>query len=171
MQDTKDWSLFLRSSGAVTGALGKYQQGVAESELARRNAEAANQQALVAIERGRFEERRIHQELSKLLGSQEAAYASQNVALSKGTPLAVRVDSARLAELDVLTARNNAALEALGYRRQGAGFRYQSKVARRVGVTGAYGSLAVGAARAYEIENDLAPTWGVSQGSFGGFDE
>jgi len=163
MQDPKSVALALSGGGTVLDVLGTYQQGRGASDLAQINARAANQDARLALERGRFEESRINRLKGQIIGQQRTSFAGQGVALGEGTPLAVQQDTERQAALDVLRARNDAALEALGYRTQASGYKYQSRLARRGSRAGGLGKLVAGAADYYALGKKL----GVGDGAFG----
>lgn len=144
MQDPKDATLTLALTGTGLDVLGGFLAGTDEARVAREQERVARQNARLALARGGFEQQRIYREASRLIGTQRTAFAGQGVALSEGTPLAVQEDTARLASMDVLTARNNAMLEALGYKAQAASYRYESRLAKRTRLTAASGKLVAG---------------------------
>ncbi len=144
MQDPKDATLTLALTGTGLDVLGGLLAAGDEARVAREQERVARQNARLALARGGFEQRRIYREASRIIGAQRTSFAGQGVALTEGTPLAVQEDTARQASLDVLTARNNAMLEALGYRAQAQGYRYESRLAKRGRLTAASGKLVAG---------------------------
>lgn len=118
------------------------------AELAERNADLAEQRAKDATRRGREAEQRHRVDVRRLIGAQRAAFAAQNVELDSGSALDVQMDTAYLGELDALTIRNNAALEAWGYRVQSSNLQAEADRERFSSTTGAAGTLLTGAADA-----------------------
>jgi hypothetical protein len=50
-----------------------------------------------------------------MVGSQRAALGAQGIDVSSGSALDVQVDTGKIAEMDIVTIRNNAAREAWGF--------------------------------------------------------
>src|SRR5699024_11069327 len=101
-------------------AYGQHQAGAANRTINRYNARIAELQAEDAQERGRDAEGRVRVQTRQTIGAQRAALAAQGIDIGDGTAAAIQEDTAYFGELDALTVRNNAALEAFGYRVQGA---------------------------------------------------
>lgn len=73
-------------------------------------------QAKDAEARGRESEKRHRQDVKQLIGDQRAALAAQGVEVDSGSAAEIQEQTAELGELDALTIRNNARLEAMGLR-------------------------------------------------------
>lgn len=144
MQNTREWALAMTSTGTLTGALGRRTSAEAQARIAEMNARVEGAGARVAIARGDWEREQIARRAARILGRQRASLAGQNVDLSHGSALQVQLDTQRDAELDMLTAENNARLEAWGHRTRASGYRYESRVARQGGRLGSLGLLAKG---------------------------
>lgn len=134
----------LTAAGAGYSAYSQYQAGRYSQRVAEVNAEMARRAAADATIRGNNEEAALRERNYRLMGAQQAAYASSGVDLGSGTPLDVVSSSAGLGELDALTVRNNAAREAYGYTTQATQYEAEGALARYRGNAGAVGSLLSG---------------------------
>lgn len=134
----------LTAAGAVYSAYSQYQAGRYSQRVAEVNAEMARRAAADATIRGNNEEAALRERNYRLMGAQQAAYASSGVDLGSGTPLDVVSSSAGLGELEALTVRNNAAREAYGYTTQATQYEAEGALARYRGNAGAVGSLLSG---------------------------
>lgn len=144
------------------------------------NAGYADQAAGSALQRGAALEGRVRLEAGRSRGQQIAARVASGVGLS-GSPADVLASSEENAELDALTVRNNAALDAWGYRTKASQFRYGAANERAAGASAVAGTILggiTGAARAtlpmLRIDGQESPTWAVdkydSQNIFGSAD-
>lgn len=157
--------------GAGVGAYGSVQAGKAAQEQAnyqaavnRNNAVLAEFQAKDAVKRGDIEEKRHRAMVAKMVGSQRAAFASNNVALDSGSPLDVIGDTVQMGEVDALTIRYNAEQEALGFKRQAENYRNSATLAvlggkadAQAGNIGAFTSVLGGASQLGSIGTAFAP--------------
>ena len=100
------------------------------AQIQERNAQIADIQAKDATARGAIEEKQYRLKLKQLQGSQRAAAAGSGVLVDTGSPFDVLNDTVSYGELDALTIRRNAAVEAWGYRNQGVGYRQQASLSR-----------------------------------------
>jgi hypothetical protein len=130
----------LTAAGALSGAANDVQGGAAarrqgeyQSKVFGIDADLAERQADDAIARGHEAELRAGRQGKQIIGAQRAAYAASGVDVSSGTPAAVEADTQALSELDALTIKNNAALEAWGYRVQAADYRTKAQMALAAG--------------------------------------
>lgn len=82
------------------------------------NTRVGEMQARWAEERGVEAVYRHRLKMRGLRGAQRASFAGQNVVVGDGTALEVEEDTAKWTEVDALTIKNNAALEAWGYKQQ-----------------------------------------------------
>lgn len=90
------------------------------------NKKLADAAAADALRRGAQKAGAIRMQGSQLEGAQQVAYAASGVDPSVGTPLDVMSASRMFSELDALTAENNAAREAWGYRKHGLKYQQQA---------------------------------------------
>lgn len=118
------------------------QTGVANARIAAIMAEDTEQRGLIAEERHRGQVR-------QLIGKQRAAIGGKNLVLS-GTPLDLLLDTAQLGEEDALQLRENAFIEALGIRTQGAQALRQGKNASKQALFSAAGTLLTGGSKILE---------------------
>lgn len=84
--------------------------------LASETIELGKQQADRAIERGEFQARTLRAATERAIGGARASFAGQGVSVNSGSALATQERIAKFSEIDSLTIRNNAALEAWGYK-------------------------------------------------------
>jgi hypothetical protein len=133
-------------ASTVISATGSIAQGKAQSDLLESDAEVAGIQAEDALTRGRIEEMRLRERGRGLIGQQRAGFTGQHVSLESGSALDVVADTARLTELDALTVRNNAALEAWGYRVEQENLEFRAEMAEKKGIFDALGQGFSGAA-------------------------
>lgn len=100
---------------------------------------------------GLFNVSKLRTQSSTTLAKQKVAYANSGVDSTVGTPASVQANTAAQGEVDIQTAKNNAALEVWGYREHARLTKYESyakqgqiNAARYGGVLGASGQLAQG---------------------------
>lgn len=108
------------------------------------NERLANMQAEQAVKRGDKEAQAIRQKTKQLIGSQRAALAAQGIEVNADTSADIQADTASLGALDALTAKNNAWLEAWGYKVQANDYAGQAKMARMAGKFNAKQTLLTG---------------------------
>lgn len=132
------------------------QQGAYQWRLAEWNANIAEQAAKDAISRGDIEAGRVRSGTRQTVGSQRAALAAQGIDVNTGSAADVQSDTARIGALDELTARNNAAREAWGYKVQAWNERTQGQLAKLGSKNAAkalrqqsWGTVLTGAVQAY----------------------
>lgn len=113
-------------SGFATIGMGQAKAG-AEGRAAYEDAQdeqrVLSYNLLAAGDAGRLAVQKIRMSGSQLIAQQKVGYAASGVAIDTGTPAAVMASQRALVELDALTAENNAARQAWGYKLQ----REQSK--------------------------------------------
>jgi len=116
---------------------GSIQQGQAQAAqakynaaVARNNQVIAQQNAQDALDRGAAEEQQQRKKTQMLIGQQRASLASQGADLSSGSALDLVGDIAGTGELDALTIRRNAMLEARQYQVQGMNYQADSQLQR-----------------------------------------
>lgn len=122
----------------------------ANAQTLDQNARMAEMAAGGAIDRGEILAGRALMLGGDVAAKQKTAYAASGVVTQSGSPVDVQESTRGLSALDALTARNNAALTAWGYRTQAANFRHQAGVTRTAGQMQAAGAVLgaiVGSAR------------------------
>lgn len=148
--------------GAGISAYGVFRQGQAasaeadfRSQIASNNAIIANQNAEIALEKGRAEIRDERRRTRQAIGLQRAQLAAQGFDVSEGSSIDILGDTAALGELDVLRIEADAENRARNFRIQAGSFeseatlgRVASKTARQAGRIGAGSTLITGASRA-----------------------
>jgi hypothetical protein len=129
--------------GGLWTAYGEAQAGRENRAIANWNAGVADLQAQSAIDRGFEAETRHRTEVRGLVGAQRAAYAGQGIDVNDANASAgqVQLDTQAIGEQDALTIRNNATLEAWGYRVNAASQRWQGAAAERRGNKQATGTI------------------------------
>lgn len=114
---------------AIQGVLGvdsSIQEGKAAKKQADKNTELANAAATDALQRGAQEAGAQRMAGSELAARQMVAFANSGVDATVGTAANVQAGTKARAELDALTAENNAAREAFGYKKHGLDFQTQA---------------------------------------------
>lgn len=101
--------------GTGFSAISAYQQGQDQKALARNNAILANEQSEEALKTGVINQNNYRRQLNQFLGRQRATIAANNVQ-DLGSPLALQEDTAAMGEADIANIRNQAALDAWGYK-------------------------------------------------------
>jgi hypothetical protein len=131
-------SLALGAAGTAMNAIGQANAGAAsaaqanyQAQLARNNQMIAEWNAQRALEQGRVSEQQQRFKTAQVIGAQRAALASQGGDVNSGSPLDIVGDSARAGEFDAQTIRNNAAMQAYGFRVQAANAGAQSDLYRQ----------------------------------------
>jgi len=120
------WAVALAAVAAATSAAGMISQGEAASraasyqaQVARNNAITAEQNAQYASKAGEAEALDAGIKGSARLSHIKAAQAANGLDVNSGSAVDVRSTEALGSRLDVLRTRQNAALQAYGYRTQG----------------------------------------------------
>lgn len=119
----------INTIGARRAARGVEREGEMERELFGRNASILEEQADDAIARGHEAAFRQRSKIRQTSGDQTAAFAGQGVDVGFGSAGAVVTNDRRLGEFDEMMVRENAAREALGYRRQASIMRDRGNLA------------------------------------------
>lgn len=128
-------------------------KGSVEESIARSNARIAKIQEADAIRRGEKRVSRLRGRQAQLTGTQIANLAGQGIDPFSGTGAAVIVESRFFGDLDILETRNNARLEAFGFRSQALTSEGRGRFARLEAKTAARQTLLTGG---LSIARDLA---------------
>ncbi len=154
-------SLGLQAAGTAYSAVSQYYQGKWAKQLANYNAKVATMQGQYALERGEQMGARQRMATGQLRGAQRAAFAGQNVVIDDGTALQANEQAAYWGEVDAITVRNNAALEAWGYKQSAVNSVLSGQMSMAQGMANATGTILGGAGR-------IASASGGSAGASGG---
>jgi len=128
--------------GAGAGqAYSQYQSGSYNSKISAYNAKIADMQAKDALRRGEEAANKHGRAVERLKGEQRAGFAGQGVDVSRGSAADVVDATQMLGDLDVAQIRNNAALEAWGFKVAAADARARSRIAKAEGTNAAIGTL------------------------------
>jgi hypothetical protein len=100
------------------------------AEMAKRNQEVANLQAVDAQQRGDLEEKQFRLNLSKQKGEMRAGAGASGAVVDTGSALDNLLDTVEYGELDALTIRHNTAMEVWGFKNQAANMYGQSELFR-----------------------------------------
>lgn len=92
---------------------GQYQQ-----QVYQQNIRLANVKADDAIKRGELEIQNYMKGVRKLIGTQRTVFAAQGVQIGSGSALDIEADTAQQAKITSITMRNNAWLQAWGYKQE-----------------------------------------------------
>lgn len=104
--------------GGISNIFTSLNQASYQKSIAKYNQRVANIQADQAIKIGNEQEQAYRQQVKQLIGQQRLSYAAQGVVVDQGTAATVQEQTAKIGEIDALTIRNNAALQAWGYKAQ-----------------------------------------------------
>lgn len=146
MCDPMTAALALGAIGTGMQAYGTYQQGKAESEANKYNAEMMRQQAKDAAERGETEKQKAALQNKQLMGRQMAQFAANGIDLTSDSPLEIFQQTAEWGERDRQEISDNTAREIWGYNSQASLYDAAAKNAKRQGKIGAFSTLLNGSA-------------------------
>lgn len=91
-------------------------QGIYQSNMFNYNAKLADYSASDALKRGDKAVDALGRDVKKTIGSQRAALAAQGIEVDSGSALDVQANTQTLGKLDALQIKNNAIMEAYGYK-------------------------------------------------------
>jgi len=134
---------FLQLLGGGFAANAQYKSGKALQSLNEYNARIADLKADDALVRGYETETLLRKKSKGMIGSSRAAFAAGGVDVNDAdsTAMNVQQDTARLAEVDALTIRANAAREAWGFKTAGVDLRARGDIAAQEGGMKAIGTI------------------------------
>jgi hypothetical protein len=138
----------LTAAAAAASAYSAYQQGQATSNMAKYNAQVADQNAQQARVEGEAQADQVRRENVRKQGAAVAALSASGADLS-GSPLSVLDDMASEGALDEALTRYNASKGQTYYRNQAAGDRFNASQASSMGALNAGATLLGGAAKGY----------------------
>ena len=118
------------------------------------NIRLAEMQARNAILRGDKAAVAYKKQAKGIIGSQRVALAAQGVSVNEGSALELQKDTKKIADVDMLTIKNNAWQEAWGYKMQALSLDFQSQFADQANQFASKNTLLSGVAQA--ANNSLA---------------
>lgn len=119
-------------------------QGNYQNEMANINAKYAELQSENAITRGNKQAADMKRETKRIIGSQRVALAAQGISIEDGSALQVQEDTAMIGEIEAMKIKNNAWMEAFGYKMEAQNQRQQGKLAKMAGDNTAATTIATG---------------------------
>ncbi|MEW8050111.1 MAG: hypothetical protein AB2809_07000 [Candidatus Thiodiazotropha sp.] len=146
-----------------TAQAGSFMQGIAadraskaNARILKRNADMALVRAGLVRNRGRMEEIHSRNRTKQTLGTARASIAANGFAVDSGSALDAVSDIAKFGELDAMTIRYNAEVDAQSFEKQAGQYRMMAGLERQkgrfsllAGTTSMVGSL---------LEENQAPT-------------
>jgi hypothetical protein len=141
-------------------AIGAVQSGMQQAALMRYNAQVAEMNAQSARDWAQYEAKRQQEKSRAFLARQEAAFASNGVVGTEGSPLLMMADTAASAELDRLAIIHKGEVAAIRGQNEAAGMRWGADMAVQSGYMRAGASLLQGAS----MVANMNPGW-FNQGS------
>jgi len=118
----------------LASAYGQSQTMLAQADYQKRmldiNARNSDMAADKAIERGDIEASNYQKKVKQVAGSQRAGFASQGVQVDKGSAAEIVAETYDIGAQDVISIKNNAFLEAMGYKQQAFNYAQQGRVAQ-----------------------------------------
>lgn len=144
-------SSILTAGSTVAGAASSWAdaqsqriQGNYQNEMAGINAKYAELQAESAITRGNKQATDMKRETKKIISSQRVALAAQGISIEDGSALQVQEDTAMIGEIEAMKIKNNAWMEAFGYKMEAQNLRTAGALAKRAGNNAAATTIATG---------------------------
>lgn len=103
---------------AAAGGFTQFTRGKIEKRLSKAQRRALRKEAQRAKKRGKQAEARIRQRGKRVTGAARASAAAQGIRVGAGSARDIQFQTEDITELDALTARNNAARQALGFEKE-----------------------------------------------------
>lgn len=107
-----------------------------QAEQEKKAARYKEMQAKDALKKGRKAEAEHRIRVAQFMGSQRASYGSSGVQVGVGAPAEVVSETALYGSMEAFTIRENAAREAMAYKREAAGLKAQA-ILTKAGAAGA----------------------------------
>ena len=136
-------------------AYASIQSAKMQKKMSEINSLIAGKQSDYALEKGELQEQAFRYGTKQTIGKQRVAFAAQNVALDDGTALEMQGDAAKWGEIDALRIRNNAAMEAWGFRLQAGSQAIQGSLSMMSGYNQAGGAVMSGITQAGKAAKDF----------------
>lgn len=135
----------------ITQASALSTQSAIDTSTAQINEEFSELQAEDAIARGEEDVVNFRKQVKTLIGSQRARLAAQGIDVESGSALEIQLDTAAIASEDVLTIRNNAFRESMGFEVSAIQFKTEAATARLRGRTERAQTILTGGLQLAEI--------------------
>lgn len=120
----------VQASGDIFSGLSEQGAANAQKNIARNNADIAEQNAQLVMQSGESQVANIGMRNKAQSGAIKTAQASSGVDLSSNNSKDVRTSQQALGLYDTMTARSNAAREAFGYKTKAQDFRNEAALAK-----------------------------------------
>ena len=133
--------MVLGALGALASAVGSIAAGVAQNNVAKYNAQVAENNATAERQRAAYEAGMIEDDKQRVIGAQRAGGVSAGLDITQGTPIAVLGDSAKSAELDILARKYSGEAQATAYQNDARRMRAEGKAAQTAGIIGGFSSI------------------------------
>jgi hypothetical protein len=151
-------SAFLAGTGAVGAAIGDYNSGRYNAQVARNNKVIAEQNASLAIDKGNAAIQQMRQRTAQTIGTERAMQGASGFDVNSGSNARTQADTARIGATDAATIAQNAARSAWGFQVQGQNDQAQAGLDMAKGINGGIQSLIGGGSNA-------ADRWAKWQGA------
>jgi hypothetical protein len=148
--------------GTGVSAASAYNQGQVQRAMLRNQAILGEQQAEETLKTGVINQNNYRRQINALIGRQRAVIAANNVQ-NAGSPLALQEDTAAIGEADIANIRNQAALDAWGFKVGADQARYRGDLYASAGATSAFGDVLAAGGQLYGLyKNRQKPILGGS---------
>lgn len=117
-----------KAGGAMAQASALRSQGTVQAGLFDTNSKLAALQADDAERRGNTQAMESMRKTDEIVGAQKSGYAAQGVAVNSGSAADTIGDTKAMGALDMITIKNNAYREAMGYRIQASDYTFRGKM-------------------------------------------
>jgi len=134
----------LSALGTVVGAAGSIASGISANNVAKYNAEVAQNNANAERQRAAYEADITKGRVRQVVGAQRAAGAASGLDVRSGTPIAVLGDTAKSGELDVLARLYQGESAAVAYENDARRMKAEGKASQMGGFINAGTSLLSG---------------------------
>lgn len=134
--------------GAGIQASAQARQAELRRQQAERDAEVAELAAVDTLQRGSILAGQLRARGTQVAGAQRVGFAAAGIDVGSQSVVNLAAGTHMLAELDALTAMNNAARQAWGYRRRAEDLRERGEAFAQQGGLAAAGTLLTGVAQA-----------------------
>lgn len=141
--------------GTGVSAVTQYQAGQDAKAIGRNNAILQENNAQEALKTGVIQQNQYRRQLNQFLGRQRATIAANNVQ-DLGSPLSLQEDAAATGETDIANIRNQAALDAYGFKVGASDSISRGNAAARTGTANAFGELLKAGGTAYGMYADYS---------------
>lgn len=139
----------LSALGTLVGAAGSIASGISANNVAKYNAEVAQNNAAAERQRAAYEADITRGRVRQVIGAQRAAGAASGLDVRSGTPIAVLGDTAKSGELDVLSRLYQGESAATAYENDARRMRAEGKASQMGGFINAGTSLLSGFGNMY----------------------